>query len=186
MRVSGFWVTLIATHHVIEGATSERVLYVFVRVAEAIVCESSRAIARRASANEEIYQLSRKKGVQIIPADVPTLYKHDATPAEAFMRKVVFVVQDISHTRWRTQVCASVAFSCKSCATWEISISSDTSEFHSHSSMHTDGQEFERDTVVQRLSSGLNAARSTTTRKTQTGYPKAFACKPYRSLLGFV
>jgi hypothetical protein len=62
--------------------------------ASVIVCESSRAIARKASVAEDLYQLAKERGVQIIASDLPDLYKHDCNPAESFMRKVIFASQD--------------------------------------------------------------------------------------------
>ena len=46
-----------------------------------IFVESSRAVARDARVAEEVYQLSKKLGVQIIPADIPQLFAHVQNPA---------------------------------------------------------------------------------------------------------
>lgn len=68
----------------IEG--KHKVLKVFV--------ESARAVARNALVAEEAWQLSKQNGVQIIPADLPFLFKHDASPGETFMRWVMLSVQE--------------------------------------------------------------------------------------------
>ena len=68
----------------IEG--KHKVLKVFV--------ESARAVARNALVAEEAWQLSKQNGVQIIPADLPFLFKHDASPGETFMRRVMLSVQE--------------------------------------------------------------------------------------------
>jgi DNA invertase Pin-like site-specific DNA recombinase len=57
-----------------------------------VFVESARAIARDASVAEQLYQQSRKSGVQIVSADMPGLFSHQPTPAETFMRRVLLAV----------------------------------------------------------------------------------------------
>ena len=69
------------------GAVNPRKLKVFV--------ESARAIARDALVGEQLYQLSKKSGVQIVAADFPNLFTHTPSPAESFIRKVMLGVQEL-------------------------------------------------------------------------------------------
>ena len=59
-----------------------------------IYVESTRAIARSARVAEEIYEASKKSGVDIVTADIPHLLRHDANPAESFMRRVLFAMTE--------------------------------------------------------------------------------------------
>ncbi len=54
-----------------------------------IYVESVRAVARDAMVAEHYYQMSKRTGKQIIPADMPTLFKHDENPAEKFARRTM-------------------------------------------------------------------------------------------------
>lgn len=57
-----------------------------------VFVESARAIARDANVAEQLYQLSKKSGVQIVSADMPGLFGHQPSPAETFMRRVLLAV----------------------------------------------------------------------------------------------
>ena len=57
--------------------------------------ESSRAVARSSSVAEQLFQASVEHGVQIVPADLPELYKHDATPLEKCVRRIVFATTEL-------------------------------------------------------------------------------------------
>lgn len=91
----------------------------------AIYVESARAIARKTSIGEEIFEEAAKKGVKIICGDHPTLFKSPASPIESFIRKVMFAMN-----------------------------------------------EMERDLLVQRLQSGLDAKRQFSDRVGQEGKVK--------------
>lgn len=91
----------------------------------AIYVESARAIARKTSIGEEIFEEAAKKGVKIICGDHPTLFKSPASPIESFIRKVMFAMN-----------------------------------------------EMERDLLVQRLQSGLDAKRQSSDRVGQEGKVK--------------
>ena len=43
---------------------------------------------------EQIWRASKESGVQIIPADLPDLFKHAPNPGESLMRKVMTAVQE--------------------------------------------------------------------------------------------
>ena len=51
--------------------------------------ESVRALARDARVSDDYYQLSKTENKQIIPCDMPNLFKHDENPAEKFSRRVL-------------------------------------------------------------------------------------------------
>jgi len=95
-----------------------------------IYVESSRAISRSASVTEDFYKLASQNGVKIIASDLPNLFKWNATPAEAFMRRIMAAVY-----------------------------------------------EFERDCIVHRLYSGLQAAKAKSTRHNQQGGVKVNGVK---------
>jgi hypothetical protein len=59
-----------------------------------VLVESARAVARNALVAEAIYRRSVASGVEIIPADIPALLKHQPSPGEALMRKVMFAVTE--------------------------------------------------------------------------------------------
>ena len=61
----------------------------------AIYVESARAIARKTSIGEEIFEEAAKKGVKIICGDHPTLFKSPASPMESFIRKVMFAMNEM-------------------------------------------------------------------------------------------
>lgn len=63
--------------------------------ARLIYVESARAISRKACVGEEIYEAATAKGVTIIPADFPGLFKADASPMESFMRKVILAMHEM-------------------------------------------------------------------------------------------
>ena len=54
-----------------------------------IYVESVRALARDAMVAEHYYQMSKRTGKEIIPADMPNLFKHDENPAEKFARRTM-------------------------------------------------------------------------------------------------
>jgi len=60
-----------------------------------IYVESSRAIARTATAAEQIYDIAREHNVQIIPSDMPTLYAHTPDAMHKFLRKIIFAVTEL-------------------------------------------------------------------------------------------
>eukprot|EP00959_Pyramimonas_sp_CCMP1952_P367820 7704671-Pyramimonas_sp.AAC.1 len=55
-----------------------------------ILVENSRAVARNLAVNEEICEVARRHRINIIAADMPTLYKHNPTPTDKFLRRMVF------------------------------------------------------------------------------------------------
>jgi len=57
--------------------------------------ESCRAVARKAVVAEAMWELSKKHKTNIICADYPTLFKHDCSPAESFIRKVVMATTEL-------------------------------------------------------------------------------------------
>ena len=59
-----------------------------------VFVESARAVARSAIVAEDAWKLSKENGVQIIPADLPYLFRHDASPGETVMRRVMLSVQE--------------------------------------------------------------------------------------------
>jgi DNA invertase Pin-like site-specific DNA recombinase len=54
-----------------------------------VYVESVRAVARDAMVAEHYYQMSKRTGKEIIPADMPNLFKHDENPAEKFARRTM-------------------------------------------------------------------------------------------------
>ena len=60
-----------------------------------ILVENSRAVARDLKVNEEIYEMAKERGIEILPADMPSLYKHDANPTEKFLRRVIFAYTEL-------------------------------------------------------------------------------------------
>lgn len=60
-----------------------------------IYVESARAISRRASHGEEIYNIAKDKGVSIICSDFPKLFALQPSPIESFMRKLVLAMQEL-------------------------------------------------------------------------------------------
>ena len=65
------------------------------RKIKTIMVENARAISRNMMVSEELYELSKKVGVQIVPADFPDLMKHDAGPMDKFLRRIVFAYQEL-------------------------------------------------------------------------------------------
>jgi DNA invertase Pin-like site-specific DNA recombinase len=59
-----------------------------------VYMESARALARKASVAEDIWLKSKDAGVQLEAADLPGLLKHNPTPAEGFMRRVMFAMYE--------------------------------------------------------------------------------------------
>lgn len=59
-----------------------------------IYVESARAVARKATVAEDIYNFAKNHNVNIVPADIPKLFKHDCTPVEAFMRRIMCAVYE--------------------------------------------------------------------------------------------
>ena len=57
--------------------------------------ESCRAVARKAVVAEAMWELSKKHKTNIVCADYPTLFKHDCSPAESFIRKVVMATTEL-------------------------------------------------------------------------------------------
>ena len=60
-----------------------------------IYIESCRAMARSAHVAEELWSRSAQHGVEIVPADLPGLLKHDATPVEQHLRRIVFATTEL-------------------------------------------------------------------------------------------
>lgn len=60
-----------------------------------IYVESSRALSRKSVVGEELFELARAKGVNIVCSDFPTLFNPNATPIESFMRKVVLAMNEL-------------------------------------------------------------------------------------------
>lgn len=59
-----------------------------------VFVESARAVARSAVIAEEAWKKSKASGVNIIPADIPALFKHDPNPGESLMRKIMCAVYE--------------------------------------------------------------------------------------------
>ena len=59
-----------------------------------VYVESGRALARSAVVSEQIYARAKENKVEIIPSDMPALFKLDASPAENFMRRVMAAVYE--------------------------------------------------------------------------------------------
>jgi len=64
------------------------------RISEVHV-ESCRAVARKAVVAEAMWELSKKHKTKIICADYPELFKHNCSPAESFIRKVVMATTEL-------------------------------------------------------------------------------------------
>lgn len=60
-----------------------------------IYVESARAISRKASHGEELYNIAKEKGVSIICSDFPQLFSLQPSPIESFMRKLVLAMQEL-------------------------------------------------------------------------------------------
>ena len=60
-----------------------------------IYVESARAIARSCEVAEQVFQKAKAQQVQIISADIPSLMKLHPSPAEAFMRRMMFAYQQL-------------------------------------------------------------------------------------------
>ena len=60
-----------------------------------IYVESARAISRKASQGEELYNIAKEKGVSIICSDFPKLFALQPSPIESFMRKLVLAMQEL-------------------------------------------------------------------------------------------
>ena len=60
-----------------------------------IYVESSRALTRKSVVGEELFELARAKGVNIICSDFPNLFNPNASPIESFMRKVVLAMNEL-------------------------------------------------------------------------------------------
>jgi DNA invertase Pin-like site-specific DNA recombinase len=68
---------------------SHRVESVRAKSMDKIYVESVRAVARDAMVAEHYYEMSKRNGKEIIPADMPNLFKHDENPAEKFARRTM-------------------------------------------------------------------------------------------------
>lgn len=60
-----------------------------------IFVESCRAIARDCMVGEQLYQVAKAHGVEIVPSDIPNLFTLHPTPAEAFTRRVFLALQEL-------------------------------------------------------------------------------------------
>ncbi|CAK0829853.1 unnamed protein product [Prorocentrum cordatum] len=60
------------------------------RKIKTILVENARAVARSSHANEDLFEMAKKRGIEIIATDMPALYKHQPNPAEKFVRRIVF------------------------------------------------------------------------------------------------
>ena len=56
--------------------------------------ESCRAVARRASAAEEFWQLSKDSGTEIVCSDFPAVFRHNCSPCEKFLRQIVMANEE--------------------------------------------------------------------------------------------
>ncbi len=56
---------------------------------EKIYVESCRAVSRSAKVAEQLFEHSVKKRVQIVPADLPDLFKHEQSPIERYVRRII-------------------------------------------------------------------------------------------------
>ena len=52
-----------------------------------VLVESARAVARSATVAEQAWKLAKENGVQIVAAEIPTLFKANANPGETLMRR---------------------------------------------------------------------------------------------------
>lgn len=57
-----------------------------------IFVESARAVARDSFVGEQLYQLSKKTGNQIVPADMPDLFSLEPKPETSMMRKIIMAL----------------------------------------------------------------------------------------------
>jgi DNA invertase Pin-like site-specific DNA recombinase len=64
-----------------------------------VYVENSRALARDAIVNEQMYAETKEAGVEIIPADFPGLYKHEAGPLDKFLRRLVCSITELEKDR---------------------------------------------------------------------------------------
>ena len=62
---------------------------------KAAFIESCRALARSVKVSEELYEKAVRNQVSIIPADLPDLLKPDTTPAESFVRRIIFASTEL-------------------------------------------------------------------------------------------
>lgn len=62
---------------------------------KAAFLESCRALARSVKVSEELYEKAVQNQVSIIPADLPDLLKPDTTPAESFVRRIIFASTEL-------------------------------------------------------------------------------------------
>jgi len=60
-----------------------------------LLVENARAVARDALVNEALYNEAKNAGVEIIAADFPGLYRHNAGPLDKFLRRLVFMIQEL-------------------------------------------------------------------------------------------
>ncbi|CAE7241929.1 unnamed protein product [Symbiodinium natans] len=59
-----------------------------------VYVESLRALGRKASGIEEVYEAAKKTKTNVVVADLPCVFSLSATPAEAFQRRVMAAVQE--------------------------------------------------------------------------------------------
>lgn len=59
-----------------------------------VLMESARALARKATVAEDIWEQSKASGIKLEASDLPGLLKHWPTPAEGFIRKVMFAMYE--------------------------------------------------------------------------------------------
>lgn len=154
-----------------------------------VVVESSRAIARRATTCEEMYEIAKLNGVEIVCSDLPFLYKHEASPAESFLRKVIFATQEHESSKMLKLMGSGVQHRTNmgSRVQHKLHMGSEGATQNSPGvgpwgpgCSHEISQEFERDTLVQRLQAGLAAAKAKSKAITQSGEKK---CQGTKSLL---
>lgn len=60
-----------------------------------IYVESARAVARSSKVAQDVFEQSVAKKVQIVPADLPDLFKHDQTPIEKYVRHIIFATTEL-------------------------------------------------------------------------------------------
>ena len=61
---------------------------------DTVYVESLRALGRKATVIEDVYEMAKKSNTNIVVADMPGVFNPDATPTENFLRRVQAAVQE--------------------------------------------------------------------------------------------
>lgn len=65
-------------------------------------------MARSAAVAEQAWKLAKENGVQIVAADIPTLFKANTNPGETLMRRAMFAVQEFERDMIIQRLCAGL------------------------------------------------------------------------------